>query len=438
MSSNTSEMGKSLFYSNINNNDDSGHSASNTKPLKLHQVTAQTIKSVSKINVSQLSFDEKFDLLFNNEDNGINFLKTFSIQGHLSNSNLRSISWMIFLNIISIDQSKWVDEMKINRERFEILKNKVYLDPNRHYRIDENTDDNNHSDHPLSNIKHSIWNKYFEQNDVKAMINQDVTRINQHSPYFGLQSTQDSIVNLLLIYVESTKNEYKQGMHEILTCIMFVLHEEYTAHISRTIEPKNEPLDYLKDLKYLEHDVFNIFYEVMNNMYGWFGSKSDIDTFLVQKESKRRASVFNLTPTLYKYDDSLELNDNLITSKINKITHVILKNNDFEVYNHMLEIDVSLHLFGLRWLRLLFLRELDFPSVLVLWDAIFAADPCGLDLVDFIFVSLLICLREKILSMDNSECMRLLMQPQYHLDPNEVLKTALYLQNPEVKMKIKS
>ena len=91
-----------------------------------------------------------------------------------------------------------------------------------------------------------------------------------------------------------------------------------------------------------------------------------------------------------------------------------------------------------RWLRLLFLRELEFPACLVLWDAMFATDNVNLDLVDFLFVALLVCLRDEILKMDNSNCMKLLMQPHYHLDPLDVLRTALYLQNPAVSLLIAS
>jgi hypothetical protein len=81
----------------------------------------------------------------------------------------------------------------------------------------------------------------------------------------------------------------------------------------------------------------------------------------------------------------------------------------------------------------LFLRELEFPASLVLWDAILATDNVSLSLVDYVFVALLTCLRERILSScDNSTCMRLLMQPHFDLDVVYVLKTALYLQNPAI------
>ena len=81
---------------------------------------------------------------------------------------------------------------------------------------------------------------------------------------------------------------------------------------------------------------------------------------------------------------------------------------------------------------MLFLRELEFPPSLVIWDSIFAIDSKHLSLADYIFIALLGNLRSDILQMDNSDCLRLLMQPQDKLDPNEVLATALYLRSPEI------
>lgn len=106
-----------------------------------------------------------------------------------------------------------------------------------------------------------------------------------------------------------------------------------------------------------------------------------------------------------------------------------------------------------RWLRLLFLRELEFPPCLILWvafcilfyflnclhwvflfnkDAIFAIDKNNFSLADFIFISLLMSLREKIIFTDHSNCMKLLMQQDLRIDCLNILKRALYLQNPEV------
>ncbi len=46
-----------------------------------------------------------------------------------------------------------------------------------------------------------------------------------------------------------------------------------------------------------------------------------------------------------------------------------------------------------RWVRLLFGREFPMQDLLVLWDAIFA-DGISFDLVDYVFVAMLLYIRE--------------------------------------------
>ena len=46
-----------------------------------------------------------------------------------------------------------------------------------------------------------------------------------------------------------------------------------------------------------------------------------------------------------------------------------------------------------RWIRLLFGREFPLPSVLEMWDALFADGP-SLGLMDYIFVAMLMHIRE--------------------------------------------
>ena len=49
--------------------------------------------------------------------------------------------------------------------------------------------------------------------------------------------------------------------------------------------------------------------------------------------------------------------------------------------------------FSSRWIRLLFGREFPLPSVLEMWDALFADGP-SLGLMDYIFVAMLMHIRE--------------------------------------------
>jgi TBC1 domain family protein 5 len=441
------EESAALLHNNSTSNAShaSGGSSGMNKPL-----TAETLRILSKINIENLSSNSKFDLLFND----VSMLKASAVQGLLKTTNFRFLAWMIFLECIPMSKDKWAESIKKNRDFFNTIREEICCDPHVVTATSSNANadtsflDDLSSDHPLSQEKSSTWNRYFWHNELKSVIIQDVNRINRHSEYFSHESTQEKIVNLLFIYVQLTKSEYRQGMHEILTCIMFVLHEEYTtlSNLSET----NGLIKSISNLEYLENDTFTIFRALMNSIHIWFGASGIVSNNLTTTSCNALSPTSNimrpgrrLSCSAEKYKSSLSDNPKLfqghndqtestIMHNINYITRVVLKNNDIEIYNHLNAIEVSLHPFGIRWLRLLFLRELEFPQCLILWDAIFATDNKEFSLCNYIFVALLTLIRDEILKMDNSSCMRLLMQPQLQINSLDVLKTALYLQNPAI------
>lgn len=67
----------------------------------------------------------------------------------------------------------------------------------------------------------------------------------------------------------------------------------------------------------------------------------------------------------------------------------------------------------------------------------FAIDKTNFVLADFIFISLLMSLRELLIYADHSNCMKLLMQQDLRIDALNILKRALYLHNPEVNRQLK-
>ncbi len=191
------------------------------KPVSAQQprLTAETLRIFSSINIENLSFSSKFDLLFND----LSMLKATAVQGLLGDTNLRFLAWMIFLECVPMEKHLWLDVIGQNRLDYEATRKELACDPH------SNGQSAQAGDHPLSQDETSVWNRYFEQGRVKSVIIQDVNRISQHSEYFARESTRDVIVDLIFMYVQSAGVEYKQGMHEILTCVMYVLHEEYSS-----------------------------------------------------------------------------------------------------------------------------------------------------------------------------------------------------------------
>jgi hypothetical protein len=137
------------------------------------KLTAETLKILSAINIDNLDFKRRFDLLFSD----ITMLKASAVQGMLANSYFRFMAWMIFLECVPFDKSKWLVCVNRNRKMYENIRDDVCCDPR-----DSNASllQQQHQqafDHPLSQNKNSTWNKYFVHNQLKAIIIQDVIRM---------------------------------------------------------------------------------------------------------------------------------------------------------------------------------------------------------------------------------------------------------------------
>lgn len=92
-------------------------------------------------------------------------------------------------------------------------------------------------------------------------------------------------------------------------------------------------------------------------------------------------------------------------------------------------MEIPLHIFGIRWLRLLFGREFGLPDMMIIWDAIFA-ESLSFDLVDFIFVAMIMCIREKLLNSDYTQCLSYLMKYPGGAFLTRIIQLALHLKYP--------
>ncbi len=133
------------------------------------RLSADTIRVLSDIEINKLSFD----LLFND----ISTLKASAVLGLLGKTNFRCLAWMIFLECIPTDKTKWIDSINHNRNVFEKIKKEICCDPHDDGYILNKSKDDREFDHPLSQDDTSLWNKYFKNNELKSVINQDVVRM---------------------------------------------------------------------------------------------------------------------------------------------------------------------------------------------------------------------------------------------------------------------
>jgi len=115
--------------------------------------------------------------------------------------------------------------------------------------------------------------------------------------------------------------------------------------------------------------------------------------------------------------------------KLEMIYEMRLRDLDPQLWSHLKALDISPRLFGLRWLRLLYGREFTFPDVLFLWDVIFSDKP-SFEIIDDIFVAMLIQIRRLLLNADYSTALQFLMRYPPIADVHSFVTYCLHLRFP--------
>jgi TBC1 domain family protein 5 len=95
-------------------------------------------------------------------------------------------------------------------------------------------------------------------------------------------------------------------------------------------------------------------------------------------------------------------------------------------------MEITVQIFGIRWLRLLFIREFHLHDLLFLWDVILSDRPI-LNLVDYVFLALLIQIRELLLHSDYSATLHYLMRFPPIADIYSFIQLVLHLKFPRVR-----
>ena len=201
---------------------------------------------------------------------------------------------------------------------------------------------------------------------------------------------------------------YRQGMHELLAPMYYVVHTESTAFgrmvaacgdASGTEGAALGEMRVILDPHFIEHDSFALFAALMNHADEFF-LQTRVPVAPTQPAAaggaagQQAAQEEQLTP---------------VVARCRKIQHVLLKQKDPELYQHLMKCKIEPQLYAMRWLRLLFGREFHMQDLIVLWDAIFAYGR-SLALADYIAVAMLIYIREQLLQMDELTAMKRLLK----------------------------
>ncbi|XP_038615854.1 TBC1 domain family member 5 isoform X2 [Tachyglossus aculeatus] len=363
-----------------------------------------------------ISYSKEWEELFVNS----NYLATIrlkGINGQLRSSRFRSVCWKLFLNVLPQDRSQWTSKIKELRAWYNKIK-EIHITNPRKTAGQQDLMINN----PLSQDEGSLWNKFFQDKELRAMIEQDVKRTFPEMQYFQEENVRKILTDVLFCYArENEQLLYKQGMHELLAPIVFILHCDHQAflHASEAAQPSEE-MKGLLNPEYLEHDAYAMFSHLMETAEPWFS------TFEHDAQKEKDAM---MTPVPFARPQDFGPSIAIVT-KVNQIQDHLLKRHDIELYMHLNRLEIAPQIYGLRWVRLLFGREFPLQDLLIIWDALFA-DSITLGLVDYVFVAMLLYIRDALISSNYQTCLGLLMHYPPIRDVHSLILRALFLRDPK-------
>ncbi|KAK6183313.1 hypothetical protein SNE40_010817 [Patella caerulea] len=362
------------------------------------------------------SYSSEWERLFMRQ-NYFKKLQEQGMDGNLRSSRFRSVCWKLYLKVLPEEKENWSEHSLVWRKKYEDLKNKLIVNPRKEVEgIDLSLNN------PLSQNNESPWNKFFQDNELRLTIKQDVIRTFPELEFFKSEVLREMMIDILFCFSREHYNlSYKQGMHELLAPLIFVLHCDHQAfQHACEIESIQELIKDIMNPSYLEHDAYAMFCQVLETVEPWYMSKD----FVI---SQYRGKDFINAQPFAKCQD---LNpSNRIVTKLTRIQDYILKKHDSELHLHLERLEIAPQIYGIRWIRLLFGREFPMQDLLMLWDAIFA-DGIGFDLVDYLFVSMLLYIRDLLLSSDYATCLSTLMKFPPVPDVHYFIVKSLYLREP--------
>eukprot|EP01083_Nonionella_stella_P177230 622281_1 len=314
----------------------------------------QTLGSVE----TGLSAKSEFELYFQTGPSTLDYttLHKRAQNVDIRHSKIRSVYWKVFLSVIGNDTASWKHTLHKKRAQYTTLKDKYINDA---MKEDDDSASNLIIDNPLLSASGGKWDKYYKDNELRDTIVLDVDRTYPEDDFFVNKIVQNSLTDILFIYCKENEwISYKQGMNEIIAALFMVntvqstispyvdddskIKTDHNTTAHHTLSEDMSLWETVQDIRYIEHDTYFMFREIMNIMGQYFINATGKEVPPVVERSKRIQGQF-------------------------------LRQMDTQLAQHLLKINLTPQLYGLRWIRLFFSREFHLRDVCVVWDAIFGA-----------------------------------------------------------------
>jgi TBC1 domain family protein 5 len=110
-----------------------------------------------------------------------------------------------------------------------------------------------------------------QDEEIRTEIFQDVERCMPDEPYFRKPETQRILLDILFIFCKINKDVgYRQGMHEVLAPILWVIEEDAVDQANEFAQDQDSTMRQMLDSTYIEHDAFTMFSLVMRSAKSFY------------------------------------------------------------------------------------------------------------------------------------------------------------------------
>ncbi|EEF34579.1 uncharacterized protein LOC8262538 [Ricinus communis] len=420
--------------------------------------------------------------------------------------NLRGVQWRIDLGILPSSSSSTIDDLRKvtadSRRRYAGLRRRLLVDPN--ISKDGSNSPDLAIDNPLSQNPDSTWGRFFRNAELEKTVDQDLSRLYpEHGSYFQTPGCQGMLRRILLLWcLRHPECGYRQGMHELLAPLLYVLHVD----VVRLSEVRKQYEDHFTDrfdgLSFHESDLiynfdFKKYLDSMEDEIGShgnatklrsldelepqiqtivllsdaYGAEGELGIVLSDKFMEHDAycmfdALMNGTPGAVAMTDFFSLSAASGSHsglppviEASAALYHLLSVVDSSLHSHLVELGVEPQYFALRWLRVLFGREFILKNLLLIWDEIFAADNNKLDkgsedaasssfgifssqrgaLISAVAVSMILHLRSSLLATENATtCLQRLLNFPENIDLRKLIDKAKSLQTLALEASISS
>ncbi|KAL3686209.1 hypothetical protein R1sor_004231 [Riccia sorocarpa] len=336
---------------------------------------------------------------------------------------LRGVEWRVKLGILPGSPAS-VDAMRRatadGRRRYADVRRRLLVDP---HLINGDDEENTSMDNPLSLDPESVWGRYFRNAELEKTIDKDLTRLYpEHGVFFQSTPCQQMMRRILLVWsLIHPQFSYRQGMHELLAPLLYVLHVD-VVRLSQVKHRFEDLFDDRFDSLSLQEEHVRDKVESAKKFVGEMivagdsinfdekgpknvdsGADCDeqrvdlsvivqgSDMYGVEGELGALLSARFLEHDAYCMLDALLIGNGGAVSmaayfsappgvsvppviEASASLYRTLAAADVSLYTHLVELGVEPQFFALRWLRLLFGREFILEDLLRVWDAILGAD----------------------------------------------------------------